>query len=233
MVRYLGGKTRLAKHIAKAILDDTPNRKTYLEPMIGGGSVFTAMAPHFEHAIGADIHPDLIMMYEALANGWVPPSTVTEEEYQALKQETEPSALRGFVGFGCSFGGRWFGGYARNTGGTNYAAHSKRSVLKQVPALEDRSFVCTSYNAFEPKEGAVVYLDPPYEGTTSYIRTPKFDHELFWEIARKWRDRGVLVYVSEFNAPEDFEVIWEKERKVGVGEQSNAKYKTRIDRLYK
>ena len=232
MVQYLGGKTRLAKHIAKAILDDTPNRKTYLEPMIGGGSVFTAMAPHFEHAIGADIHPDLIMMYEALANGWVPPSTVTEEEYQALKK-AEPSALRGFVGFGCSFGGRWFEGYARNTGGTNYAAQSKRSVLKQAKSFDNSVFVCTSYNAFEPQEGAVVYLDPPYANTKPYSGTPKFDHELFWETARKWRDRGVLVYVSEFNAPKDFEVIWEKERKVGVGEQNNAKYKTRIDRLYK
>lgn len=231
MVQYLGGKTRLAKHIANAILMDTPNRKTYLEPMIGGGSVFATMAPHFEHAIGADIHPDLIMMYEALANGWVPPSTVTEEEYQALKK-AEPSALRGFVGFGCSFGGRWFGGYARGKG-RDFPAEAYRNALKQVPALEDRSFVCTSYNAFEPKEGAVVYLDPPYANTEPYSGTPKFDHELFWETARKWRDRGVLVYVSEFNAPEDFEVIWEKERKVGLGGLETAGYKTNIDRLYK
>ena len=105
MVRYLGGKTRLAKHIANAILTDTPNRKTYLEPMIGGGSVFAAMAPHFDFAVGADIHPDLILMYQALAQGWLPPTYVTEEEYQTLKHDPEPSALRGFVGFGCSFGG--------------------------------------------------------------------------------------------------------------------------------
>ena len=39
-MRYLGGKTRLAKHIANAILADTDRRGDYIEPMIGGGSVF-------------------------------------------------------------------------------------------------------------------------------------------------------------------------------------------------
>ena len=44
----------------------------------------------------------------------------------------EDHVLTGFVGFGCSFGGKWFGGYARNAGGTNYAAQSKRSLLKDM-----------------------------------------------------------------------------------------------------
>ena len=49
-MRYLGGKTRLAKHIAEAILTDTDSRSTYIEPMVGGGSVLAEMSPHFENA---------------------------------------------------------------------------------------------------------------------------------------------------------------------------------------
>ena len=46
MVRYLGGKTRLAKQIAQAILEDTSERGTYIEPMIGGVCV-RGLSPTF------------------------------------------------------------------------------------------------------------------------------------------------------------------------------------------
>ena len=36
-----GGKSRLAKRIGAAILENTNQRGQYIEPMIGGGSVFT------------------------------------------------------------------------------------------------------------------------------------------------------------------------------------------------
>ena len=34
---YLGGKSRLAKRIGAAILENTDQRGQYIEPMIGGG----------------------------------------------------------------------------------------------------------------------------------------------------------------------------------------------------
>ena len=34
---YLGGKSRLAKRIGAAILENTNQRGQYIEPMIGGG----------------------------------------------------------------------------------------------------------------------------------------------------------------------------------------------------
>ena len=99
---YLGGKSRLAKRIGAAILENTNQRGQYIEPMIGGGSVFFELAPHFQKSFGGDIQEDLILMYRALADGWVPPDTVTEEEWRELR-DSPPSALRAFAGFGCSF----------------------------------------------------------------------------------------------------------------------------------
>lgn len=83
-MRYLGGKTRLAKKIAAEILSRTTNRNTYLEPFVGGGSVFCELAPHFQRAVASDIHPDLAMMWDAISKGWVPPKTMTKDEYDAL-----------------------------------------------------------------------------------------------------------------------------------------------------
>ena len=52
----------------------------------------------------------------------------------------------------------------------------------------------------------MVYCDPPYAGTLKYDGR-EFDHEAFWE----WvRTRDYPVYVSEYNAPDDFVCVWEK-----------------------
>src|ERR1700750_2056717 len=108
----MGGKTRIAKDLARAMLASTSERDVYVEPFVGAGSVAAEMVPFFDGAILSDASPDLIAMWQALQNGWEPPENVTLEEYEA-QRHAPVSALRGFVGYGCSFGGKWFGGYAR------------------------------------------------------------------------------------------------------------------------
>ena len=55
---------------------------------------------------------------------------------------------------------------------------------------------------------ALIYADPPYEGTTGY--KDKFDSAEFWDTCRKWANSGNTVLVSELQAPPDFSCIWEK-----------------------
>lgn len=52
---------------------------------------------------------------------------------------------------------------------------------------------------------AVVYCDPPYEGTSEY-REGGFNHAEFWEWVRVASKKNV-VYVSEYAAPSDFKLI--------------------------
>lgn len=85
--------------------------------------------------IANDIHPELIIMWRALQKGWIPPSLVSEEDYVKAKAGEGFPFLRGFIGFGCSFGGKWFGGYARDSQERNYALQSKNSVLKQIASM--------------------------------------------------------------------------------------------------
>lgn len=238
-MRYLGGKTRLAKEICAAILNDTDARDTYIEPFIGGGSVFAEMNQHFDIVRGGDAQEDLALLWRGLISGsFTPPEELTEDEWRDLR-DSLPSALRGFAGYGCSFGGRFFEGYARNKMGTNYAAQSARSLRKDLAKITPGKTAVfeSDYRDWNPGRGDVVYCDPPYRHTKHYVSKRSglehFDHDEFWEVMREWRSRGVLVYVSEFSAPDDWEVVWEKKRKVGVGTESGASYTEKVDKLFK
>lgn len=163
--------------------------------------------------LGSDANEYLIAMWKALQSGWLPPDSVDEDIYQAIKAQPElfDPAFVAFVGFGCSFGGKWFGGYAR--GGTtatgepvNYSAQSKRSVLRQLTALLDVRFVHSRFEDLDIPTGSLVYCDPPYAGTTNGYTTAVGG---FWDRVRDLSE-SCDVYVSEYSAPDDFECIWEK-----------------------
>lgn len=236
----MGGKSRIAKKIAEVILERTPEHSgTYWEPFVGGGAMASRMGKHFERANYSDIHPDLMMMWESLFAGWQPPTEVSYDLYQELRYADEPSALRGFVGFGGSFGGRWFEGYARggkNANGQprNHQAESARAVLKDIEGMKAKqhtTFACHSAFDIQPQSGDIVYCDPPYAGTKNYSRTDKMDHELFWDTVQSWAEKGVHVFVSEYEAPDGWECVWEQELRSSVRIGSSERHMA-VERLF-
>jgi len=64
------------------------------------------------------------------------------------------------------------------------------------------------YLEFKNLKGCVIYLDPPYEGTTKY-KNNDFDYDVFWDWVRDL-SKDNYVFISEYNAPPDFECIWSK-----------------------
>lgn len=216
-MRYVGGKSRIAKKIAKVILESTSNRSTYVEPFVGGAAVAKEMGHHFDHVLYNDAHTDLMLMWDSLIKGtYELPDGISEEAYK--KYRTEPSsAERGFAGFASSFGGKWFGGYARGktTKGEprNYVKESKTNILKCVEGMRGKkSSTCfnTSYENILVFPDSVVYCDPPYADTTGYS-TGEFDHSVFWNTMEKWVELGAAVFVSEYTAPDGWDVVWETE----------------------
>ncbi len=104
-MRYQGGKSRIAFHIAAKIREMYPTVSEIWEPFCGGGAVTLALAKAGFKVHASDSHEDLILMWQALMRGETEPfADVTEAEYVALKTAA-PSARRGFLGFGASFGG--------------------------------------------------------------------------------------------------------------------------------
>jgi DNA adenine methylase len=229
-VKYFGGKARQAKHIAEFLAAESGG--VYWEPFLGGGSVAVAVANtgKFDTLRLSDAHPDLVLMWQAVLGGWVPPSDVSEELYHELKR-AEPSALRGFVGFACSFGSKFFRGFARG-GVRNYAAEGSSGVVKKAAAFDAAAASVTvdrcSYRDVGPVAGDVLYLDPPYAGTEDYS-TGSFDSDAFWSWAQKQAESGVRVFVSEFAAPEGWVPVWSVER---VATVNRFKSKKDVESLY-
>lgn len=171
-------------------------------------------------------------MYKELQKGWTPPTNLSKEEYEYIKNnKDEKPYLTGFVGFGCSFAGKWFGGYAKDNTGRNYCLNAYNSILKKMENLQNTYFDCKDYRELNP-EGYLIYCDPPYEGTTKYSKSlvGEFDSSEFWGLMRKWSKKNTII-ISEYNAPEDFKVIWQQEVKLDIRDSQNKK-KVRIEKLY-
>lgn len=227
-MQYMGGKSRIARSIAD-IINEIPRRKIPDCPADsqdnhhggGGERCFVSLfcgscaveskVQGFTRKILNDRHQYLIALLRGVQNGYELPESITAEQYQYIREhKDEDPALAGFVGFGCSFGGKWFGGYARNATGTNYALQSKRSLLKDMATLQDASFVCNDYRRVCIPPGAVIYADPAYNNTTGYSGD-RFDSAEFWVAMRLLADTGHTVFVSEQEAPPDITCIWERQ----------------------
>lgn len=77
--------------------------------------------------------------------------------------------------------------------------------LEQLERLEANKVVCKSYDQIEIPKGAVIYCDPPYQGTEEYAEGG-FNHAKFWEWCRE-KSKTNKVFVSEYKAPSDFESV--------------------------
>lgn len=212
-MRYLGGKHKSSKYILP-IINDFVGGCDYYEPFCGAINIGSGIRGASSLTL-SDAHPDLVALLQAAQAGWVPERLVVDEaEYNALKASTDSSARRGLVGFGQSYSGKWFGGYARDTKpkSEDYLGGSWRSLVKKVNKLPpNTSILHKAYLDYKPDShrNDVFYLDPPYAGTTGYAGTDRFDHEVFWAWAQALAKRNDVL-VSEYTIPEHVahEVLW-------------------------
>src|SRR5690606_25333346 len=140
--------------------------------------------------------------------------SLSREEWNAARELPDSNPLKAFAGFGCSFGGKWFDGYARSHG-RNYADENGRACVRRVSALRAAgcSLHCIDFLSVEPFDfGGVLYLDPPYRGVTGY--SLPFDHDAFDRRVHAW-SRIVPVFVSEYALPYGREV-WENAQRGGM-----------------
>lgn len=225
-MQYMGSKNKLAKRLLPIILEGNKD-KPWVEPFVGGANMIDKV-PNTTR-IGADTNSYLIAMWQALQAGWIPPFSLTREAYKEIQtnKNAHPAELVAFVGFLCSFGGKWFGGYAANSKGENYAARGARCLLKQLPSIQSVDFVNCSYDTLVIPENSVIYCDPPYAGTTKYKDT--FDHDSFWSWVRGLSNEH-SVWVSEYTAPDDFEAVLTIEHTTILNKN---KHDIRIEKLYR
>lgn len=238
-MKYMGGKYFISKQISEVMKQhvDSDDVSGYLEPFCGALSVLEKMTDTYE-CIASDYHPDLIQMWKDVQNNtFKPPEFVDETLYHKSKEYKSPNSTKGFIGFGMSFGGKFYAGYAdkyRNDKKENYLQEAINSINKKYPKIQNVDFQCKSYDEWKPKN-MLIYCDPPYQ-TTRYpikYRTDTkhydiFDNEKFWNVMRHW-SKNNHVFISETTAPDDFVPIWEKKSHRSASQSAKTRYKNESD----
>ena len=227
-MQYFGGKQRISKQIVEVLNEYRKGNQPLVEPFVGGCNIISKMSGE---RYCYDINEYLIEMYKAVQNGWTPPAIITEEEYDYIRNNKDKDKpLTGFVGIGCSYSGKWFGGYARNKTGRNYCLNAHNSILKQLNEIRDIKFDCKDYKDLE-FDDCLIYCDPPYKDTTKYPIIGEFNTEEFWNVMRNWSKNNIVI-ISEYEAPYDFECIKEIHTKTDI-RNSDGKRESRVERLFK
>src|SRR6516162_9941703 len=119
--------------IARVLRSLRPPGAPFIEPFVGAASITVWMK---NPRVCSDANPDIVALLQAVRDGWRPPTEVSIETYEALRRgEILDPRMRAFIGFGCSFGGKWMGGFARSSKQPNFAATAARSLLQKAQRL--------------------------------------------------------------------------------------------------
>lgn len=230
-MKYMGSKNRISKEILPIILKHIEKCEYYIEPFVGGGNMIDKIPDNIKK-IGLDYNKYSIQALNTIKNNFseIPKNKYefTEDDYKKIRNDKN-NKLYGYVSFALSYGGKFWGGWRRDkTGKRDYVAESYRNALKQSKKIQNVDFIHSSYLNFNyPNNSSIIYCDPPYKGTTKYRNS--FNHKEFWEWCRKMSKKH-YVYISEYNAPDDFICIWQKEQVSSL--TKNTGNKRAIEKLF-
>lgn len=215
-MRYLGSKSRIVKEILPLILADRKEGQYFVEPFCGGCNVTSNVSGN---RIASDYNEYLIAMFVGLLSGEKYPEQISRELYNDVRNcfragsdKYDPGFI-GWVGFTASYKAKFFGGYCGATASSkgsprDYISEQIRNISHQIPKLRGVEFRSGDYKSLQIPKESIVYCDPPYKGATGYAAG--LDHDEFWQWCRDRVYDGHKVYISEYQAPDDFIKIWEK-----------------------
>lgn len=208
LVKWSGGKADEIKHILKHI----PDFETYVEPFVGGGSLFFYLNP--QKAVINDIHPELIQLYKAIGNGhrstikeFMKAHPNTEDEYYRVrsmmpKDTVETAAQFYYLRKTCFRGmlrynsqGKFnipFGRYKTinysNLDNTKYETLLSRSTIMNG-GFKEVFEACNTPQHF-------IFLDPPYDSVFTdygYCSFGKKEHEELAKLFKASKAKCLMV----------------------------------------
>ena len=231
-MKYMGSINRIAKHILPIILKDRKEGQWYVEPFVGGANIIDKVTGN---RVANDMNGLVVLALEQLAHGWIPPKQISRELYNWHRDQfnggyIETQHVTGYVGVCGSYNGRFFdGGYAgvvttKSGKVRNYPEEAHNNAIAQAKHLSNIEWWIGSYDDFPIPKQSLIYCDPPYKGSKEYLSLKtSFNHTDFWQWCRAKKAEGHTIFISEYNAPDDFTCVWEKEVNSSLTKNTGAK----------
>ena len=220
-MKYLGSKNRIAKHILP-IMEQYRENRTWVEPFVGGANMIDKVNGN---RIGSDLNEYVIALLNEMSKPNFIAPEISEEKYNELKANKQhyEKWVVGYAGTQLSFGATWFGSYRRDSlGKRNYCKEAQNNVNKQSKSLQGVVFLNSNYLDLQIHENSLIYCDPPYDTkATKGKYKDNFNHDIFWQWCRDKHKEGHIVFVSEYNAPNDFKCVWEMKINQRMNNASN------------
>lgn len=180
-MQYFGGKAKIAKYIVSYLEEVRKENQIYVEPFVGGANIVSKMGGVRK---AYDFNEYLIEMYKAVQNGYELPNIITEKDYKYIRENKDKNkALTGFVGFGCSFAGKWFGGSFTKC---VLQAKNKNQLLK-AKTMAEESGMKEGEDFFLIRDNCYTEITPEEDGKTlTCIGFRPMDEEDIDKIGRKY-----------------------------------------------
>lgn len=224
-VKWAGGKRR----IAAEILAEFPGEfGDYHEPFVGGGALFFELVANggrrFRKAHLSDANPELIGAYATIKSRQGHLRLIERlQEHEGSHSHEHFASVRRQQGLGdrIEASARFIylnktcynGLYRVNSNGEfnapmgSYASPTvcdEDNLRACHKALAGVAATCRDFGEVEPKEGDVVYCDPPYHDTFDSYTRSRFDdgeQERLAACCERWARDGVTVLVSNAATP--------------------------------
>lgn len=204
IIKWSGGKSDEIKQFEKYI----PNFDVYLEPFVGGGSLFFYLCP--KKAVISDVHTELIDFYTSIKNGdankiytFMENHPNDEETYYRVRDEMEiqdsldrakrfyyqrKTCFRGMLRYNKE--GKFnipFGKYKNIN--YNDLRNTKYEELLKNTEIHNKSFdyVFENYN----NENNFMFLDPPYDSEFTDYGYCKFGKEEHKKLAKYFKETKI------------------------------------------
>jgi DNA adenine methylase len=205
LIKWVGGK----KDEINKFKHHIPNKfDTYLEPFIGGGSVYFNLSPN--KAVITDVHTDLINFYKAIKNKksseiytFMKNNPNDEETYYNIRDNMEinnylDSAKRFFYQRKTCFRGmlRYNSSGKFNTSFGRYKTYNfdilknkkyEKLFSKTIVECKDFSYIFENYN----NPNNFMFLDPPYDSKFTDYGYCSFGKEEHKKLAQYFKNTNI------------------------------------------
>lgn len=233
LMKYMGSKNRIAKHLLPIMTQEAERHgiTKWVEPFVGGANMIDKVPDSFER-VGYDLNDHVIhALIDIRDNVDGLPESVSEEEYKSYKGLPSQN-ITSWVRIACGYAGIFESKLAidMRKGRKSAAEQAKANALKQSPKIKSVQFICDSYENLN-FENCLIYCDPPYQGTSGY-KTGAFDHDKFFNWCRE-QAKNNIVFVSEYNAPDDFIKVWQGEIKTNFASQRKSATHNAVEKLFR